>query len=81
MAEKKALIEYLMPRLTKTSASVSLFSPIIVKATQGSSTSLYSIISVLSGEFSDTIYSVATSLKTSLILNSTLVLNFPFNPP
>ena len=41
--EKKALKENLNPRLTKTSTSVSLFSPIIVKATQGSSTSLYSI--------------------------------------
>jgi len=46
--EKNALTEYLKPRLMKTSASVSLFSPIIVKATQGSSTSLYSTISVSS---------------------------------
>ena len=44
--EKKALIENLNPRLTKTSASVRRFSPIIVNATQGSSTSLYSIKSV-----------------------------------
>ena len=39
--EKKALNENLTPRLTKISALVSRFSPIIVKATQGSSISLY----------------------------------------
>ena len=57
--EKKALKENLNPRLTKTSTSVSLFSPIIVKATQGSSISWYSIIAV---EVEEKIISLETKL-------------------